>query len=292
MKPVITDKYEMSYIRKMGNPKTHKTENELIIILPVGCYWAKKTDGCSYCGYQTLVDEMRTTTAPYTYVEILQTEIKKYAENIDRISFFVGGSFFEIPYKESIKDILDCLGNKKLQIAFGVESSNEYIRNQIHKKGLDENTYIKAMNILLDLNVHVLIYVFVKPPIPYITDDEAIDDAMKTIKDSFDKGAYAVELECGYIVENSDMYNLYKNGRYKPLSFWSIQKLLKNAIALNRGIVRLAYFSDTPKPIAGPSNCEKCNDKFIKMFDEYRETLDPKVLFEEIQCECKKYIIR
>lgn len=110
---------------------------------------------------------------------------------------------------------------------------------------------------------------------------------MKTIKDSFDKGAYAVELECGYIVENSDMYNLYKNGRYKPLSFWSIQKLLKNAIALNRGIVRLAYFSDTPKPIAGPSNCEKCNDKFIKMFDEYRETLDPKVLFEEIQCECK-----
>lgn len=44
--------------------------------------------------------------------------------------------------------------------------------------------------------------------------DEAIDDAMKTIKDSFDKGAYAVELECGYIVENSDMYNLYKNGRY------------------------------------------------------------------------------
>lgn len=56
--------------------------------------------------------------------------------------------------------------------------------------------------------------------------------------------------------------------------------------------MRLAYFSDTPKPIAGPSNCEKCNDKFIKMFDEYRETLDPKVLFEEIQCECKKYIIR
>jgi len=198
----------------------------------------------------------------------------------------------ELVTKESIKDILDCLGNKKLQIAFGVESSNEYIRNQIHKKGLDENTYIKAMNILLDLNVHVLIYVFVKPPIPYITDDEAIDDAMKTIKDSFDKGAYAVELECGYIVENSDMYNLYKNGRYKPLSFWSIQKLLKNAIALNRGIVRLVYFSDTPKPIAGPSNCEKCNDKFIKMFDEYRETLDPKVLFEEIQCECKKYIIR
>lgn len=102
MKPVITDKYEMSYIRKMGNPKTHKTENELIIILPVGCYWAKKTDGCSYCGYQTLVDEMRTTTAPYTYVEILQTEIKKYAENIDRISFLWEDHFLKFHIKKDV----------------------------------------------------------------------------------------------------------------------------------------------------------------------------------------------
>ena len=88
------------------------------------------------------------------------------------------------------------------------------------------------MNILLDLNVHVLIYVFVKPPIPYITDDEAIDDAMKTIKDSFDKGAYAVELECGYIVENSDMYNLYKNGRYKPLFILEHSKIIKECYSI------------------------------------------------------------
>lgn len=45
MKPVITDKYEMSYIRKMGNPKTHKTENELIIILPVGAIGQRKQMG-------------------------------------------------------------------------------------------------------------------------------------------------------------------------------------------------------------------------------------------------------
>ena len=54
--PSITDKYEMSYIRKMGNPETNKTENELIIILPVGCYWSKQSGGCAYCGYQALVD--------------------------------------------------------------------------------------------------------------------------------------------------------------------------------------------------------------------------------------------
>ena len=312
----ITDKYEMSYIRKMGNPETHVTENELIIILPVGCYWAKKTDGCAYCGYQALVDEMQRTTAPYTYLEILRAEMGKQTERIDRVSFFVGGSFLEIPQEnqkelifelnkyptvkeicietrpelvtqDNIKMILDCMDNKKLQVAFGVESSDEYIRNHIHKKGLSEETYNKAMGILKALDVRVLVYVFVKPPIADITDKEALIDARRTIEDSFNKGAYAVELECGYIVENSEMYDLYKKGRYKPLSFWSIQELMREAVALNRGVVRLAYFSDTPKPIAGPSNCKNCDDKFIEMFDEYRRTLDPKVLNKEIYCACR-----
>ncbi len=313
----ITDKYEMSYIRKMGNEITHKTENELIVILPVGCYWAKKNGGCAYCGYQSLVDEMQVTSAPFTYLEILKTEMSKHMEVIDRISFFVGGSFFEIPKDQqlelftelnnyptvkeicietrpelvtydNVKTILDCIGNKKLQIAFGVESSNEFVRNQVHKKGLSEETYKRAMDILSCLGVKVLIYVFVKPPIANITDEEALLDAMNTIEDSFEKGAHAVELECGYIVENSEMHDLYKKGNYKPLSFWSIQRLMLDAIKLNRGVVRLAYFSDTPKPIAGPSNCPKCDDKFIRMFDEYRETLDPEVLNRIIDCDCKK----
>ncbi len=55
----IYDLYDLSYIRKMGNASTHEVENELIVLLPVGCYWAKKHGGCSYCGYQSLVDEMR-----------------------------------------------------------------------------------------------------------------------------------------------------------------------------------------------------------------------------------------
>ena len=62
----LVEKYEMSYIRRMGNYKTHETENELIVLLPVGCYWAKKTGGCAYCGYQALVDEMVSTTGNNT----------------------------------------------------------------------------------------------------------------------------------------------------------------------------------------------------------------------------------
>ena len=106
----------------------------------------------------------------------------------------------------------------------------------MHKrKALGKEKYNRIIDILLDLNVHVLIYIFVKPLIPYITDDEAIDELLRknNKKDSFDKGAYAVgDWRCGYIVENSDMYNLYKDGRYKPLSFWEHSKIIKECYSI------------------------------------------------------------
>lgn len=312
----ITEKYEMSYIREMGNPKTHMTENELIVLLPVGCFWAKKTNGCAYCGYQALVDEMRATSEFVSYLDILRNEISKQVVPIHRVSFFVGGSFLEIPKKErlellkelnqypeitevffetrpelitkqNISEAMNVIESKRLTVAIGLESSNEHIRNDIHKKGFSNEVFDKSMKILQECEVQTLIYVFVKPPVAGMTDEEALKDALSTIKDSFDKGAYAVELECGYIVENSAMHDLYMKGMYKPLMFWSIQKLIIDAIGLKKGIVRLAYFSDTPEPIAGPSNCEKCDNEFIDMFNQYRKTLDSKYIYNEIKCDCK-----
>lgn len=314
----LVEKYEMSYIRRMGNYKTHETENELIVLLPVGCYWAKKTGGCAYCGYQALVDEMVSTTEPMRYVEILRHELNKQTETIDRLSFFVGGSFFEIPREErlelfrelkkypsihevyietrpqlitpdNIDELKKCLEGKKLSVAIDLETYSDEIRNNIHKKGITNEDFIKGMKILNEAGVSSLIYVFVKPPVENITDKEAIDEALQTIKFCFENHAEAIELECGYIVENSDMHELYNQGKYDVLSLWSIRDLILEALSIsNEGIIRLAHFTDTPKPIAIPSNCEKCSDKFYKMLDRYRETLDSKYLEEVIECDCRK----
>lgn len=312
----INEKYEMSYIRKMGNVQTHKTENELIILLPVGCFWAKKKGGCSYCGYQSLVEEMVSSTEPMTNIDIIKEELDKQTEIVHRISIFVGGSFFEIPKKEwleimqilnehktireicietrpelitdeNISAIIKAASNKTVYVAIGLESSDDYIRNKIHNKGVTKEVFENAMKILLKYKIRPLIYVFVKPAVENMTDEEAIKDALNTIDYSFEKGAYMIELECGYIVENNAMYNLYQEGKYVPLTLWSIKRLLIKALELKKGIIRLAYFSDTPKPIAGPYNCDKCSDRFFEMFDRYRKTMDPDVLCQEINCICQ-----
>lgn len=300
----------------MGNPITHETENELIILLPVGCFWAKKTNGCAYCGYQALVDEMLSTSEFTSYLDILKNEISKQTATIHRLSFFVGGSFLEIPEVErlelleelnkhpEIKDVFfetrpelitvqnisqatNAIRGKRLTVAIGLESSDDYIRNKVHMKGVSAKTFEDSMSILKNSGVQPFIYVFVKPPIANISDKEALEDALSTISYGFDKGAYAVELECGYIVENSQMHELYLNGLYKPLTLNSIYELILEAAKLHKGIVRLAYFSDTPAPIAIPSNCEKCDHEYIEMFDQYRKTLDLQYL-HEIDCDCMR----
>lgn len=313
----IYNKYEMSYIRKMGNKDTNVTENELVILLPEGCMWAKdkKMKACSYCGYQTLVDEMRSTSEFDDYIEIIDHEMNKQTEKIDRVSFFVGGSFLEIDKTErnkiiekmneypqvkeiffetrpelvtskNVKELRERIPDKQLTVAIGLESSNDYIRNVIHTKSITKKVFERAMKFLKDAGVDPLIYVFVKPPMENMTDEEAIKDALDTIMYSFDQGATFIELECGYIVENSEMHKLFLDGKYKTLSLWSIQKLLQEAINKNKGIIRLAYFSDTPTPVEIPHNCGDCDELFLNMFDKYRETLDSEVINQKIECSC------
>lgn len=307
---------ELSYIRLMGNPVTNETERELVILLPVGCYWAKKDKSCSYCGYQPVVDGFRKEFGEVDYLDIIKCEIEKQKEPFQRVAFFVGGSFLEIPpYKqieifeymdtlpirqvffesrpelireEQILVLKNCLHNKELMVAIGLETSDEKIRNEVHKKGINNDTYVKGINILKKLEIKPLIYVFLKPPVANITDKEAYEEGMKTIRYAFETGAYAVEIESGYIVENSDMQKLYMSGQYECLNLWTIHKVLEDSIQMNMGICRLAYFSDTPEPLVIPQGCPECTERVYKALDEYRRTLDVSKVLNMETCKCKE----
>lgn len=305
----------LSYIRIMGNPVTNVSERELIVLLPAGCYWAKKHGSCSYCGYQPLVDEFRSNFGEVDILDILKSEVEKQTEPFQRISFFVGGSFLEIPKNKQLElfnyvDSLpvsevfietrpelvtennvsllkNSLTNKILWVAIGLESSNEEIRNRVHNKGIDEPTFLKAMEYIKNAGTKPFVYVFLKPPMPYISDKSAYDDAFETVKYSFNAGAEAVEIESGYIVEGTYMQKLYNEKKYEPLRLWTILKLIKDAHQLNLGICRLAYFSDTPEPLAFPGNCSNCTSKIVEQLQKFRETMDYKYLDYDGVCDCK-----
>ena len=307
---------ELSYIREMGNPETHVTERELVVLLPVGCYWAKKDKSCSYCGYQPVVDAFIEEYGNVDYVEIIKNEVAKQEQPFQRITFFVGGSFLEIPpkkqieimeyvdtlpvnhvffesrpeliTKENIEAVKNCLHDKELMVAIGLETSDATIRNEVHKKGIENKTYLKGINILNNVGIKTLIYVFLKPPVADITDRTAYEDGINTIRYAFETGAYAVEIESGYIVENSAMQKLYNDGHYQCLNLWTIHKVVQDAIKLNMGICRLAYFSDTPEPLVIPQSCPECSERLYEVFDVYRKTLDENIIINVEDCKCKE----
>ncbi|WP_448820304.1 radical SAM protein [Cetobacterium sp.] len=291
-------------------------EKELIILLPVGCYWVRKYGGCSYCGYQHLVNELQNEYY-YDLLEIVKNEYEKNKnKNITRISFFVGGSFFEINSdiqekiikyiigQESINEIFiesrpelitdsnlvklkNLMGNRKLTIAIGLETSSETIRNLVHTKGITNKSYEEAMKKLTNNKIDSLIYIFIKPPIKNYSDQEAYEEAVTSIEYAIKHGATSLELESGYIVENSKMHELYEQGLYTPLNLWTINQILLTGIKKHPNIpIRLAYFTDTPEPIDGPKGCIDC-DTFLKnKFQEYRESLDMEILIKTSSCKC------
>lgn len=305
-----------SYIREIGDVKDHSTKNELVILLPVGCYWSKKNGSCSYCGYQSIVDNIQEKYGPVDLLAITQHEweLQSKIHHIHRIAFFVGGSFLEIPRdvrmsiiqfvsklnieevffetrpelvtKNNIAEIKLALGQIRLWIAIGLESADDYIRNVIHRKGFEKIEFEKAVKYCREGGAFPFAYIFVKPPIAGITDREAYDDAIKSIQYIKKVGVLGAELECGYIVKDTPMHTMYVNGDYVLLRLWTIIQIILDASDLTTGFVRLAYFSDTPEPVAIPVNCEKCSSRIYNALDEYRKHLDINTLKQLESCSC------
>lgn len=288
------------------------------LLLPgAGCEWAKKTGGCSMCGFIKATDQY--TGGKLWPVWIFQIiyfvgYIFTLISKPTMIRIFNGGSFLnpnEIPigfqnwlfkkislhptinkvfiesrveyiYKERIEEIQNILGDKRLIIGIGLESQDENIRNNIICKGLSNSDYENTVKMLKLCGVEVLSYVFLKPI--GLGEKEAILDAINTARYAFGVGSKYIALESAFIQEGTKMCSLYQKGVYQPPWLWSIVEVVKS---LNNEYVVLDEFSDEPVPIALPRNCGKCDERVLAAMENYRK--DGSVhIFTKINCSCRE----
>ena len=81
------------------------------------------------------------------------------------------------------------------------------------------------------------------------------------------------------------MEKMYNEKQYRPPWLWSIIEILKQT--RHYGPVRIGDFTDEPKPIAGPYNCDQCTNKVIELFNEYKTSNDINI-FNNVKCNCKE----
>jgi archaeosine synthase beta-subunit len=293
--------------------------NRLMIVLKTkGCEYAKKTGGCTICGFLnhakkditnkevlsqldfTLKDkelkdikeiDLLTLGSFYNDNEssenFRKTALKKISKlkNIIRVSTESRAEYVTIDKLKKSKKIL---GNKIFELGIGLESSNDYIRNKIIKKSLTKKAFENLIVKIKKAEINLLVYLLIKPQ--YLSEKTAIKDAIKSAKYVFKiskkKGVKArVAFEPVFICKNTPLTKLYENKDYKLVNLWSIIKVILKVTKF--GPIFVGLSDENLSKDRMPDSCPKCSKKIKKAIENFNKTQDITEL-KKLNCECKK----
>lgn len=311
-------KLRFSYIDKVFNTEKKKKVTRWTLLLPgSGCAWAKNSAGCHMCGFKVKIDQVNRGK-PASITKLMT--IFQLGKSLTRGSFpyslsiYNGGSFLneeEIPFQlqeeicrevernSSIEQLIvesrpefitddkielftSLLKRKKLKVAIGLEAVSDYVRDVCINKGFSTDDYERAVEVLKKNAAETSTYVFLKPI--YLSEQESIEEAVRTARYAFSRGSNEVLLESAFIQQGTKMEKLYREGEFQPPWLWSTIEVVRRTSHL--GPVYIGGFEDEPPPIAIPHNCEMCSPELMRSFRDYNESLDVSLLHNGY-CACK-----
>lgn len=286
----------------------------LIGLRTKGCSWARNANGgCTHCSIafsdmcQSQVSDDQILLQ--FIADIARYDFRKYPV----LCVYTPGSFFDdkeiSPYLrlmllrtisrqhsmrklvlESRPDLVSeekasalraALPNIELEVGLGVDSANDMIRKLCIHKCFNLKSYEKACKILRDLGISITAFVLVKPP--FLSEHEAVKDALQSAKKAFDVGASTVSFEPMTVQKFTLTYYLHEIGLYRPPWLWSIIEIIKQSWHFGKlRVGQLTY----PTPVDVPKNCSRCSSSFAERISSFNRTQRPE-LFEGISCSCK-----
>ena len=75
----------------------------------------------------------------------------------------------------------DFMRNVTLEVAFGLETANDFIRNEYINKGFTLDDFKNAAEIVRKCGAKVKVYLLLKPP--FVSEQEAIEDALRSARE-------------------------------------------------------------------------------------------------------------
>lgn len=299
-----------------------QVKRAIIYLRSSGCSWAvhnRQSDqikfkaGCLDCEHSVSGTTLGLKISEKQYMTQFMREFKKYDyKDVPILCVYNEGNFFneselplearvniltEISKNANIKVVIletlpeylseqvliqtkKILENKIVEIGIGLESSNEIIRNLCINKSYSLKLFEKTIG-LIKQYFHVLSYVLIKPS--FLSEQEALEDAISTIEYAFTQGIDIVSIEPVNISNHNMSGYLNRLGLYRPVWLWSIIEIMK--VTHKLGELRVGGFQFEPKYEWQPYNCKKCTKKIQKELFTYNESNNPSPLFD-IRCGC------
>lgn len=227
--------------------------------------------------------------------------IFKSLNNYKNVKKVIVESRAEYVTEDAIKNIKNVY-NGVVEVGIGVESTNQTVRELCHHKGIEDIEIIKnSVKVLHDNQFKALAYVNFKPV--FLTEKEAVDDAIQTAIDCFKMGFDAVSIEPTSLQDFSLANYLYEMGQYRVPWLWSIKVIVegiyKNFKSKDLDIRIGGYFDEEILsgsqgvgfegrnevfPHMTSSNCPLCTNKYIEGIKKFNATYDIKHLNSIEKC--------
>jgi radical SAM enzyme (TIGR01210 family) len=189
-----------------------------------------------------------------------------------------------IPYfitEDKIKEATQVLGNIKLIIGIGLESTNDEIRDLCVCTKIKLEEIINTKNIIDKYNHFIKVYLLLKPP--FLREDEAITDTINSCIWLSEKQISDITICPLRISEGTVVQSLYDLELYTPPLLTSLARVLEE---LNKKNIttRVSIFNVKSSDIKSitPFGCKKCQEKILSGIEKYNsmEYVD----FEKLRC--------
>jgi archaeosine synthase beta-subunit len=256
-----------------------------VVLTTKGCSWARR-DGCTMCGYS--ID-----SNPNTQASDIQKQFNKvvadYGKAFKIVKLFTSGSFLdqdEVPIDVRDAILSELRGvkkvivesrpeyvtpeicediartNERVEVAIGLETSSDRIRNKCVNKGFSFRDFVRASKAAHAHDFTVKAYLLLKPP--FMTEREALEDALQSVRDAAPH-ADAISLNLCNVQKGTLVEALWNNGLYRPPWLWTAVDVLKR---------RHETATVICDPVGGgtrrgPHNCGKCDREVVAEIKEF-----------------------
>ena len=290
----------------------------LVFILPTrGCSWAlSRSGGCSVCGY--LYDNPQHPDPEMiiaSFSEILSNKISQEEEY--SVKIFTSGSFLdtnevsldtqklilqELKKYPQIKEIvlesrpeyvtekiLNQIGSiidiNKIEIAIGLESSNNQILKNSINKGFLWEDFEKAVKLIQKANAKVKAYLLFKPP--FVNEFDSIIDIFQSVFKIEKLGVDTISINSVSIHRGTYLSKLFEKNQYRPPWLWSIIHLCKEIKII---FPKLRVICDVVAggTIRGAHNCGECDRELLDQIKNFTLSQDIQVFKKDTNCSCKE----
>jgi hypothetical protein len=280
-----------------------------------GCRWARETGGCSMCGYanescgrdvaddelveefEQLIERIPASGGSYglrvfTSGSFLDEEeiggasrehIVEVLSTLEGLSELTVESRPEHVTKERVRELVEGLPGTEVEVAIGLESSSDWVRENCIGKGFSFRDFARASRVIREAGARSKCYVLLKPP--FLNEFDSAYDATRTVVDVADM-VDSVSINSCNVQKGTLVEQLHSRGEYRPAWIWTVVEVLQaagKALPAGKNVICDTVAFGT---LRGPHNCRRCDSKAKGMVDAFSIDQDPGRL-QGLECKCR-----